>query len=164
VRAGTNIVVLSDRAGEGEVPIPSLLSLGSVHNHLNRKGLRTSADILVECGDAITPHDFACLVGYSASGIYPYLAFDCIDQLVEKAAIDLDVLRHNDNFRRAVTSGIVGIMTKMVIPLYRATTPPRIFEIVGFAPSRGAQHRGATTSLVGRLSAHDIDHEANARF
>lgn len=164
VRAGTNIVVLSDRAGEGEVPIPSLLSLGSVHNHLNRKGLRTSADILVECGDAITPHDFACLVGYSASGIYPYLAFDCIDQLVEKAAIDLDVPTAHDNFRRAVTSGIVGIMSKMGISTLQGYHSAQIFEIVGFAPVFVEHNFAGTTSRVGGLSALDIEHEANARF
>ena len=69
-----NIVVLSDRAAAGEVPVPSLLAVGCVHNHLIRAGVRTFADIVVECGDAVSPHDFAALVGYSASGIYPYNA------------------------------------------------------------------------------------------
>ena len=74
VRDGVNIVVLSDRAGEGEVPIPSLLAVSAVHNHLIRAGVRTFADLVVECGDAVSAHDFAALVGYSASGIYPYAA------------------------------------------------------------------------------------------
>ena len=74
VRDGVNIVVLSDRAAAGEVPVPSLLAVGCVHNHLIRAGVRTFADIVVECGDAVSPHDFAALVGYSASGIYPYNA------------------------------------------------------------------------------------------
>lgn len=78
VRSGVNILVLSDRAGRGLVPVPSLLSVASVHNHLLRCGIRTQVDLIVECGDAVTPHDFATLVGYSASGIYPYLAHDTI--------------------------------------------------------------------------------------
>ena len=71
VRDGVSILAISDRVGEGEVPMPSLLAVSSVHNHLLRCGLRTQADLIVECGDAITAHDFATLVGYSASGIYP---------------------------------------------------------------------------------------------
>ena len=62
VRDGVNIVVLSDRAAAGEVPVPSLLAVGCVHNHLIRAGVRTFADIVVECGDAVSPHDFAALV------------------------------------------------------------------------------------------------------
>ncbi len=58
---GVNIVVLSDRAAAGEVPVPSLLAVGCVHNHLIRAGVRTFADIVVECGDAVSPHDFAAL-------------------------------------------------------------------------------------------------------
>ena len=72
VRDGVNIVAISDRAGSGEVSIPSLLAVGAVHNHLMRSGLRTFADLIVECGDALSAHDLAALVSYSASGIYPY--------------------------------------------------------------------------------------------
>ena len=84
VRDGVNIVVLSDRAAAGEVPVPSLLAVGCVHNHLIRAGVRTFADIVVECGDAVSPHDFAALVGYSASGIYPYNAHACIRDLAAR--------------------------------------------------------------------------------
>ena len=87
VRDGVNIVIISDRAGEGRVPIPSLLALGSVHNHLIRVGVRMKCDLIVETGDAISPHDFAALVGYSASGIHPYLAHECIDDLAARGAI-----------------------------------------------------------------------------
>ena len=84
VRDGVNLVVLTDRTAEGEVPIPSLLSLAAVHNHLIAVGLRTDADLIVETGDAMRAHDFACLVGYSASGIYPYAAHECIRDLCER--------------------------------------------------------------------------------
>ena len=73
MREGANILALSDRVGEGEMLIPSVLAVGAVHNHLLRVGLRMRADIIVESGDAITPHDFSVLVCYSASGICPYV-------------------------------------------------------------------------------------------
>ena len=104
VRDGANIIVLSDRAAAGEVPVPSLLSLGCVHNHLIRVGLRMNADLVVETGDAINAHDFACLVGYSASGIYPYMAHECIADLCEKGAIELPVKEAQANYDRAVTA------------------------------------------------------------
>ena len=81
VAQGISIIVLSDRADAGEVPIPSLLAVAAVHNHLIRVGKRTFADIVIETGDALSAHDFAALVGYSASGIYPYMAHECIAHL-----------------------------------------------------------------------------------
>ena len=118
VRDGANIVVISDRASADEVPIPSLLSLGSVHNHLIRSGIRMQTDLVVETGDAISPHDYAALVGYSASGIHPYLAHDCIADLVTRGAIALTAQEAQGNYDRALTAGIVSIMSK-------AITPPR---------------------------------------
>ena len=73
VRDGVNLVVLSDRAAdEAKCPSPACCRWAAVHNHLIAVGLRTDADLIVETGDAMRAHDFACLVGYSASGIYPY--------------------------------------------------------------------------------------------
>ncbi|MDY3970132.1 MAG: glutamate synthase central domain-containing protein [Atopobiaceae bacterium] len=113
VREGVNIIVLSDRAADGEVSIPSLLAVGSVHNRLLAAGIRTRADLVVECGDAITPHDFATLVGYSASGIYPYMAHDCIRALSEKGELALSAEEGIANYNKAITKGIVSVMSKM---------------------------------------------------
>lgn len=95
--------------------MPSLLAVSSVHNHLLRCGLRTQADLIVECGDAITAHDFATLVGYSASGIYPYLAHDTIASLAERSVLALDAETGIANYNAAILSGIVSIMSKMGI-------------------------------------------------
>ena len=121
MRDGVNIVVLSDRAGEGEVPIPSLLAVSAVHNHLIRAGVRTFADLVVECGDAVSAHDFAALVGYSASGIYPYAAHAVIGRLADAGDLTakdgraLTAAEGVANFNRAATAGIVSIMSKMGI-------------------------------------------------
>lgn len=183
VREGTNIVIISDRAGEGEVPIPSLLSLGSVHNHLIRVGLRMRADLIVETGDAISPHDFAALVGYSASGIYPYLAHDCIDALVASGALRTaaedarsagggvvsDALRlgaedARSNFNRAITAGIVAIMSKMGISTMQGYHSAQIFEIVGLGDKLVERCFAGTTSRIGGLELDGVQREADERY
>ena len=121
VRDGVNIVAISDRAGSGEVSIPSLLAVGAVHNHLMRSGLRTFADLIVECGDALSAHDLAALVSYSASGIYPYGAHAHIARLahegdlVEADGRVLCAREGIERFDRAATAGVVSIMSKMGI-------------------------------------------------
>lgn len=132
VRDGVNIVVLSDRAAAGEVPVPSLLAVGCVHNHLIRAGVRTFADIVVECGDAVSPHDFAALVGYSASGIYPYNAHACIRDLAAHGDLDVTAEQGIANYNKAATAGIVSIMSKMGISTVQSYHSAQIFEAVGF--------------------------------
>ena len=164
VRDGANIVIISDRAAEGEVPIPSLLALGSVHNHLIRAGVRMDTDIVVECGDAISPHDFAALVGYSASGIYPYLAHDCIDGLAAKGALDVSAEEAKDNYNRAVTAGIVSIMSKMGISTMQGYHAAQIFEILGLADEVVERCFAGTTSRIAGLGFAGIQREANERY
>ena len=164
VRGGVNIVVISDRAAAGEVPIPSLLSLGSVHNHLIRTGVRMLADIVVETGDAICAHDFACLVGYSASGIYPYMAHECIRDLVAKGAIDLPGDEAVANYDRAVTAGITSIMSKMGISTMQGYHSAQIFEIIGLADGLVDRYFTSTTTSVGGLDIEGVQREQNERY
>lgn len=165
VRAGVNIVVLSDRAGAGEVPIPSLLSLGSVHNHLIRAGVRMLADIVVEAGDAFRAHDFATLVGYSASGIYPYMAHESIRDLAAKGALgDLDADTAVANYDKAVTSGITSIMSKMGISTFQGYHSAQIFEIIGLSDALVDRYFTSTTTSVGGLSVADVQRVQSARY
>ena len=164
VRAGTNIVVLTDRTADGEVAIPSLLALGSVHNHLIRAGIRMQADLVVETGDAITPHDFAALVGYSASAIYPYLAHDAIDRMCERGSISCTADEAKANYDRALTAGIVQIMSKMGISTLQGYHSAQIFEIVGFSEEFVERNFAGTTSRLGGLNTADIQREANERY
>ncbi len=169
VRGGVNIVVLSDRAGADEVPVPSLLAVSAVHNHLIRAGVRTFADIVLECGDAISAHDFAALVGYSASGIYPYMAHEVIAQMADKG--DLadkkgDLLTAEQgiaNYNKAVTAGIVAIMSKMGISTVQSYHSAQIFEAVGLAPELVDRYFTNTVSRVGGLRIADIEREQRER-
>ena len=80
VHGGYNIIILSDRmVGPDRIPIPALLATAAVHHHLIRKGLRTSVGLVVETGEAREVHHFACLAGYGAEAINPYLAFETLD-------------------------------------------------------------------------------------
>ena len=152
VRDGVNILALSDRVGQGVVPMPSLLAVASVHNHLLRCGIRTQVDIVVECGDAITPHDFATLVGYSASGIYPYLAHDTIRSLAERGIIDVEAKTGIARYNRAVVSGIVSIMSKMGISTMQGYHAAQVFEAMGLSEELVERHFTGTVSRIGGLS------------
>ncbi|MGQ5425476.1 glutamate synthase large subunit [Thermophilibacter sp. ZX-H3] len=163
VRSGANIVVISDRAGSGEAPIPSPLALGCVHNHLIRCGLRTRADLVVETGDALCAHDFACLVGYSASGIHPYLAHDCIRDLCARGELALSPEEACANFDRAVTAGIVSVMSKMGISTMQGYHSAQIFEVLGLSEELVEKCFTFTATRVGGLTADDLQRELDAR-
>ena len=164
VRDGVNIVVLSDRAAAGEVPIPSLLATGAVHNHLIRAGVRTFADLVVETGDALCAHDFATLVGYSASGIYPYMAHDCIRGLAARGDLDVSAEEGIANYNRAVTAGIVSIMSKMGISTVQSYHSAQIFEAVGFNDEFIDRYFAGTVSRVGGMGIADVEREENKRY
>ena len=164
VREGVNIIVLSDRVPDGQVPVPSLLSLGSVHSHLIRRGLRMRGDIVVETGDAMTPHDYACLVGYGASAIYPYLAHQLIREMSADGRIEVDAKTGVENYNKALTAGIVTIMSKMGISTMQGYHSAQIFEIIGLAPEVVGECFDGTPSPVGGLSMDDIQRECEGRY
>lgn len=164
VRDGVNILALSDRVKPGEVPMPTLLAVASVHNRLLRAGIRTNADIIVECGDAITPHDFATLVGYSASGIYPYLAHETISSLASRGIISVTAEEGIDHYNGAIVSGIVSIMSKMGISTMQGYHAAQVFEAVGLSDELIDEHFAGTVSRIGGLSIDDLQRECDDRY
>ncbi len=170
VREGVNIVALSDRTQTGEVPIPALLAVGAVHNALMRAGLRTFADIVVECGDALSAHDFAALISYSASGIYPYMAHALVARMADERDLiaadghELDAREAIDNYNRAALAGVVSIMSKMGISTVQSYHSAQIFEAVGLAPSMIDRYFGGTVSRVGGLAVDGVERELNERY
>ena len=170
VHSGVNIVVLSDRAGDGEVPVPALLAVGAVHNALMRAGLRTFADLVVECGDAISAHDFSALVAYSASGIYPYRAHALVARMAEEGdltAKDGRAIGAEEaiaNYNRAAVAGIVSIMSKMGISTVQSYHSAQIFEAVGLASKLVDRYFTGTVSRVEGLDVDGVERELNERF
>ena len=164
IRAGVSVLAISDRVSEGEIPIPSLLAVSSIHNHLLRCGLRTQADLIIECGDAITAHDFATLVGYSASGICPYLAHDTIASLADRSVLLISAEEGIANYNKAILSGIVSIMSKMGISTMQGYHAAQIFEAVGLSEEFVSTHFTGTVSRIGGLSIDDLQHECDLHY
>ncbi|NHA15700.1 glutamate synthase large subunit [Thioalkalivibrio sp. XN279] len=135
VRAGKLMIVLSDRElAPGKVPIHALLATGAVHHHLVRVGLRCDCNLLVETGTARDPHHFACLVGYGATAVYPYLAYECLNDLARTSRLrgGLESGRQlGRSYRRGIRKGLFKIMSKMGISTIASYRGASLFEVVG---------------------------------
>ncbi|MEN7342015.1 MAG: glutamate synthase large subunit [Pseudomonadota bacterium] len=138
VRDGNLLICLSDRyLVEGKLPVHSLLATGAVHHHLVRTGLRCDCNLLVETGYARDPHHFACLIGYGATAVYPYLAYQVLSDMARRGKVtnQLDGTRQfGRNYRRGIRKGLFKIMSKMGISSIASYRGGQLFEIVGLAP------------------------------
>ena len=164
VRSGVNIVALSDRCPEGQVPLPSLLMVGAVHHHLLRAGIRTLADLIVETGDAVNAHDFAALTGYSASAIWPYMAHEVIAEQSASGVLAVPADQGIATYDKAANSGVLHIMSKMGISTVQGYHSAQIFEAVGLGPEVIDRCFTGTPSRVGGLDFNGIQTELEARY
>jgi glutamate synthase (NADPH/NADH) large chain len=135
VRGGATVIVLSDRdITRGKLPMPAPLAVGAVHQALLRAGERPNANILIETGSARDPHQFAVLLGLGATAIYPYLAFQSINQQQESGALQGDPIELRKNYRRGIRKGLLKILSKMGICTMASYRGSQLFEAVGLAP------------------------------
>src|SRR5581483_11321296 len=134
VHGGYNIIILSDRqVGPDRIPIPALLATAAVHHHLIRKGLRTSVGLVVETGEAREVHHFACLAGYGAEAINPYLAFETLVAIKDELPQKLDEKEILKRYIKAVDKGLLKVMSKMGISTYQSYCGAQIFDAVGLS-------------------------------
>ena len=140
--AGATFVILSDRDSNRELaPIPSLLSCSAIHHHLIRRGTRTMAGLIVECGDARDVHHMATLLGYGASAINPYLALETAEDMVVKGLITgITPERSSKNMIKALGKGVLKIMSKMGISTVASYAGAQCFEAVGLSQKLIDQH------------------------
>ncbi len=135
VRAGRLLLVLSDRAlRSGAVPIHALLATGAVHHHLVRAGLRCDCNLLVETGTTRDPHHFACLIGFGATAVYPYLAYESLNDLARSGRMRSgreSGRQLGRSYRRGIRKGLFKIMSKMGISTIASYRGAALFEIVG---------------------------------
>jgi glutamate synthase (NADPH/NADH) large chain len=125
------ILLLSDRYLKPDLlPVHALLATGAVHHHLVAKGLRCAVNIIVETGVARDPHHFACLIGYGATAVYPYLAYQCLQNLARKGSVDARQ-QLGRSYRRGIRKGLFKIMSKMGISSVSSYRGAQLFEIVG---------------------------------
>jgi glutamate synthase (NADPH/NADH) large chain len=131
VTDGKLILMLSDRYLKEELlPVHALLATGAVHHHLVSKGSRCAVNIIVETGIARDPHHFACLIGYGATAVYPYLAYQCLHNLARRGSVDRRQ-QLGRSYRRGIRKGLFKIMSKMGISSVSSYRGAQLFEIVG---------------------------------
>jgi glutamate synthase (NADPH) large chain len=134
VRGGVTILVLSDRGvGKGRLPVHSLLATGAVHHHLIKRGLRADANIVVESASARDSHQIACLLGFGATAVYPYLAYSVLEELIRCGEVLGEPSICYKNYRKGINKGLLKIMSKMGISAVSSYRGAQLFEAVGLS-------------------------------
>src|SRR5512135_1063105 len=132
VKSGKVILVLSDRnIARDRLPIHALFATGAVHHALIAAGLRCNANIVVETGSVRDPHHYACLIGYGATAVYPYLAYQVIGEFVKTGEIKPNLDKALCNFRKGMDKGLYKVLSKMGISLVASYRGAQLFEGVG---------------------------------
>jgi glutamate synthase domain-containing protein 2 len=154
---GKTILILSDLGvDERHAPIPSLLAVGAVHHHLVRQGKRMRVSLVVETGEVREVHQLACLIGYGANAVNPYLALATIEDLVKDNKIKLDVTTAKRNFIMAMEAGLLKIMSKMGISTVDSYCGAQIFEAIGLDQAIIDQFFTGTVSRLGGIGLAEI--------
>ncbi len=164
VRDGINIIILSDRkAGTDRVPIPSLLACAAVHHHLIRQGLRTSVGLVVESAEPREVHHFACLAGYGAEAINPYLAFETLIAMKSELPGKLDKKDLLKGYIKAVGKGLLKVMSKMGISTYQSYCGAQIFDAIGLKADFVNTYFTGTATRIEGVGLIEIAEEAVRR-
>ena len=160
-----NVIVLSDRGVSRDfAPIPALLAVSGLHHFLIREGLRTRISLVIETGEAREVHHFAVLIGYGASAINPYVAFETIDDMIQSGS--LTGINHQTacmNLVKAAAKGVVKIMSKMGISSIQSYRGAQVFEALGIRQDVIDQYFTWTPSRVGGIGLRVIAQEVLAR-
>ena len=167
VREGHSLIILSDREISSErAPIPALLAMAAVHHHLIRKGQRQLTGIILETGEAREVQHFACLVGYGANGINPYLVFETLANLKKRGHFSekLSMEAAVDNYITAIKKGLLKVMSKMGISTIRSYRAAQIFEAVGLDDEFVEKYFPGTPTRIKGIGIDVVEKEALARF
>ncbi|MEA3188780.1 MAG: hypothetical protein QOD99_2610 [Chthoniobacter sp.] len=171
VIGGARMLILSDRAVDhANVPVPMLLASGAVHHHLTRVGKRMKASIICETGEARDTHQLACLIGYGASAVVPYLAFESVREILEKSRTaakpeltEVTYTKALKNYRKALEDGLLKVMSKMGISVLGSYLGAQIFEAIGVGNAVIAKCFTGTSSQVGGIGFTEIARESLVR-
>ncbi|KMO77088.1 glutamate synthase large subunit [Mycolicibacterium obuense] len=165
IRDGARIIVLSDReSNEQMAPIPSLLSVAAVHHHLVRDRTRTKVGLVVEAGDAREVHHMACLVGFGAAAINPYMAFESIEDMVDRGVISgISSDQAKANYVKAAGKGVLKVMSKMGISTLASYTGAQLFQAIGISEKLLDEYFTGLSCPVGGIDLDDIASDVSAR-
>ncbi len=162
ISEGANILILSDRGvDENHVPMPSLLAVSALNQHLVKTKKRTRVALILESGEPREVHHFATLLGYGACAINPYLAQDTIRELIDNHMLDKDYYAAVNDYNSAVLHGIIKIASKMGISTIQSYQGSQIFEAIGIAPEVIEKYFGSTVSRVGGIKIKDIENQVD---
>lgn len=178
VKSGAKVLVLSDRVDAdgntttlkaGQTYIPPMLAVGAVHHHLIRQQIRMKASLVVDTAQCWSTHHFACLLGYGASAICPYLTLETVrhwwndsktQKLMERGRIPLSTLNGaQENYRKAIEAGLLKILSKMGISLLSSYQGAQIFEAIGIGVDLLETGFRGTASRLGGLTLTDLAQE-----
>lgn len=157
-RNGANILILSDKGvDEGHMAIPSLLAVSALEQHLVKTKKKTDVSITLESGEPRDVHQFATLLGYGATAIYPYLAHECIEEMIQLNMLDKEVNIAIDDYNEAILKGIVKIAAKMGISTLQSYQGAQIFEAIGISKDVIDTYFTNTISEVEGITLEDIE-------
>jgi glutamate synthase (NADPH) large chain len=165
VRGGSAVLVLSDRGVSVEqAPIPSLLATAAVHHYLVRAGIRTGTTLVVETAEAREVHHFALLVGYGATAINPYLAFETLEEMAGSDLLEgVGLEQAKKNYVKAIGKGLLKVISKMGISTLFSYCGAQIFEAVGLNKEVIDRYFTGTASRVGGVGLEEIGREVLER-
>ena len=166
LKDGYSFLILSDRdVNASTVPIPALLAMGAVHHHLVRAGTRTQTGIIIETGEAREVMHFALLLGYGASAVNPYLAFETLADCVGQGLLPAEMTNEKaeKNYIKAVSKGLLKTFAKMGISTLQSYRGAQIFEAIGLGHDVIETYFTGTPSRLGGIGLEVIQREALAR-
>ncbi|WP_308521240.1 glutamate synthase large subunit [uncultured Veillonella sp.] len=165
-RTDQNVLILSDRGvDENHAPIPALLAVAAVHNHLIDKVLRTEIGLILESGEPREVHHFCTLIGYGVTAINPYLALETVRDLQARKRLgDITPEEAEKNYIKAAVGGIMKVMSKMGISTVRSYHGAQIFEALGLNTNFINKFFVNTPTRIGGIGLGGVAHEALARY
>lgn len=166
INNGVNIIILSDRDfGKNHCPIPALLAVSGLHHYLIRNGNRMKVSIVLESGEPREVHHMALLIGYGASAVNPYLAFETLKHMVGQAQLkEIDFYTAWSNYIKSLVKGVVKTMSKMGISTVQSYHGAQIFEALGLSQEFVDKYFTWTPSRIKGIGIDEIAEETRRRF
>ena len=163
VRAGAVLLLLSDQdCAPPQLPVHALLAVGAVHHHLCVEGLRCNANLIVATATARDPHQVACLIGFGATAIYPYLGYAVLADLCRTGSLDLPADKALKNYRKGIKKGLLKILSKMGIATVASYRGAQLFEIIGLDQEVVEVCFPSTPSRIGGATFADLEADQRA--
>lgn len=161
---GHSILILSDRGvDDHHLAIPSLLAVSAVDQYFVKTKKRTAISILLESAEPFAVHHFACLLGFGATAIHPYLAHECILELIEKGLVKQEAWTAIQHYNEAILHGIVKTASKMGISTLQSYQSAQIFEAIGLSKELIDDYFTNTINQTGGIGLEELEQDLNSR-